>query len=358
MLLTAGLGERMLPLTAHAPKPALPVLGRPLVVQSLRWLRACDPDWVVLNLHHHGEQLRRMLGCGGDFGTPPLRYSPESVLLGTGGGIRRAASMLRDGLADGVVIVCNGDFLSDIDLASAVAAHRRSGDVATLVLAPEREGYAAVELDADGRVLALNGHPAVDPARVARRCLFTGCHILAPELLDKIPERMPSDIVKDVYRGLAAERALGSFIHDGFWWEFGSPEQYLDGSLELVRRSWAAQRKLTEHDPLLELDDAVAACGAGVRHHAEARFRGHVALGFATEIGREARITDTVVMPEAWVGPSVQLTRCIVGRGAELPAGFEARSALICAAADDVPVTPPIRREGGLLIRPIDDARP
>ena len=62
MLLTAGLGERMLPLTAGIPKPSLPVLGRPLVVQLLRWLQGCEPQWVVLNLHHHGGDIQRLLG--------------------------------------------------------------------------------------------------------------------------------------------------------------------------------------------------------------------------------------------------------------------------------------------------------
>lgn len=359
MLLTAGLGERMLPLTAGIPKPSLPVLGRPLVVQLLRWLQGCEPQWVVLNLHHHGGDIQRLLGSGGDYGLPPIRYSHEQVLLGTGGGLRQAAPSLRDGEGLAVpdaLIVSNGDFLSDIDLQAALAAHRRSGDLATLVLAPPRPGYAAVEVDAAGRVLSLNGHPASDPAQVAQRLLFTGCHIISPDLLDLIPERMPSDIVRDVYRDLAARRALGSVLHEGFWWEFGSPEQYLAGSLELIRRSADACRKITEHDVLYELDDAIAACGAGVHYHPGSRFRGRVALGFATEIGKDSVITDSMIMPEAWIGPGCRLTRCIVGRGAELPAGYEATAALICGVTSlDGDPLPPVRREGSLLVRPMVD---
>jgi hypothetical protein len=173
MMLTAGVGERMLPLTLGVPKPALTVLGRPLVVQILNRLGRAGVDQAVLNLHHHPDVLRDLLERnGGCVDAPAIRFSLEETILGTGGGLRRAAPMLRD---DGPIVVINGDFLADIDLPAALAHHRASGLPATLVLTSARPGYSEIEIDAAGRVLSLAGQPATDADRVAGRRLFTGC---------------------------------------------------------------------------------------------------------------------------------------------------------------------------------------
>ena len=117
MLLAAGLGTRMLPLTLTAPKPLLPVLGRAMARQTLRRLGGFGVEQAVLNLHHMPDRVREDLGEGAEDGLPRLSYTQEPQLLGTGGGIGNAAPHLR---GDGAFVVCNGDFLADIDLDAAL----------------------------------------------------------------------------------------------------------------------------------------------------------------------------------------------------------------------------------------------
>ena len=354
MMLAAGFGERMFPLTESMPKPAIPVLGRPIAIQTLRWIGGFQPEHVVLNLHHLADVIVDLLGDGTDYGLPPLRYSKEDKILGTAGGVRNARELLA---GDGPIVICNADFLCDIDIAAALEAHRASGLPATLVLAGHRPGYSRVEVDAEGRILTLAGRPGVDRSRVAAEYLFTGCHIVDEELLDALPDDDPSDWVRHLYWDLAAEGRLGAYVHGGFWREFGSPRQYLEGSLSLLEHSARSRRRVTDHDPVRRLGGAVGALGPAVKYHGRARFRGYVALGFATHISADCRIEDSVVMPESWVGPSCRLRQCIVGPGVELPADFEASRSLICAPpAESNGRAPAMRIEGDLAVIPMKES--
>jgi NDP-sugar pyrophosphorylase family protein len=349
MLLTAGLGERMFPLTLAQPKPAIPVLGRPIVVQLLHWLRQRGVDEAVLNLHYFPQAIRAIVGEGDCPGLPAVRYSCErEAILGTAGGLRHAAELLR---GDGPIVVCNSDFLSDIDLQAALETHRSSGCLATLVLAPPRPGYSVVRCDAAGRVISIGGTPDVEPSRVAGEHLFTGCHIIEEELLERIPAGRPSDIVRDVYRRLSADGRLGSVVHDGFWWEFGSPELYLDGCLRLLDCAPEERARISnEHDAIRALGGATVAVGPGAEIQDGVRFRGRAALGYSSFVSEGVSIEDSVVMPEAWIGPDCVLRRSIVAQGVELPAGTRCEDRVVCADLDPELTLPPgTRREAGML---------
>jgi NDP-sugar pyrophosphorylase family protein len=356
MLLTAGVGRRMFPLTLSQPKPAIPVLGRPLVVQVLHWLGLKGVDEAALNLFHLPDGIKRILGDGKVPGLPVVHYSHEERLLGTGGGLRQAAPLLR---GDGPVVVCNSDFLSDIDLAAALEAHLASDHPATLVLAPWRPGYAVVQRADDGRVLSLAGERPSDADGADGHWLFTGCHIIDEAWLDRIPADGPCCIVRDVYRPLAAEGRLGSYTHAGFWWEFGSPELYLDGCLHLL--SQPAERLnviSSEHDPIRRLGDADAAVGPGADFDDGVKFVGGVALGYSSYVSEQTRVEDSVIMPEAWIGPRCRLRRSVIAQGLELPAGVVSEDELICADPDpSLELPPTTRRTAGMLFHsfaPVD----
>jgi len=352
MLLAAGKGERMYPLTLELPKAAIPVLGRPMALQILHRMTQAGVDEAVINLHHLPHKLREVLANGADDRLPALHFSHEETILGTAGGLRRAAPLLR---GDGPVLVHNGDSLADIDLPAAVRAHRESGHLATLVLAPARAGYSTVDVDNAGRVLSLAGKPAVEPGRFAAPHLFTGCHILDESLLERIPAEGVSDIVLHVYRDLAAEGRLGSFVHDGFWWEFGSPELYLEGSLKLLGLTPAQRSNVACHDPVHTLESATIAIGAGATMGSGTRIEGRIALGFASGVDRDCFLEDSVVMPETWIGPRCRLKRAIIAPGLELPADFEAEQALVCRDPDPGgSLAPSTRRRDDLLIHSFD----
>jgi len=344
MLLAAGYGERMLPITRVVPKPLIPVLGRPLAPQILSRLATEGIDQVVMNLHHLPQTLRDTLGDGTAIGLCALHYSlEEGQLLGTGGGLAHAAEHLRGA---GTILVRNSDFLADIPLSQAIASHLRSGCLATIVLAPHRPGFTAVTIDDRHRVVAFGGDHAGG-------YLFTGYHVIEESVLDLIPRGAPSDIVRDIYFGLAADRRLNAHVHDGFWWEFGSPRDYLEGSMRLVALPSEKRVRLGDFDVVRPVGDAIAAIGAGADLNAPGiRLAGTLAIGMGAMVGEGATLEDTVVMPEAWVGPGSTLRRCIVGPGTEIPLGFTAFDALLATDIDrDAAPDRGIERVSGLLVR-------
>lgn len=354
MLLAAGLGNRMLPLTRILPKPTIPVLGRPIAAQILRRLADFGVSRAVVNLHHMPERLRSVLADGSDLGLEGIHYAHEETILGTGGGIRNAASELR---GDGDFLVHNADFLSDVDLAALLTAHRSSGCLATLVLVPSRPPYTFVDIDSSNRVVSIGGHPEPPADATARNYLFTGLHVLSDELVDRIPAEGPSNIVTDVYLNLVAERKLGAFVHDGFWWEFGDPGNYLEGSLRLLELPPERTASIAMTDPIRELDEARVAVGEGSDFHSGVSLVGRVVVGMAAMIGEGSTVEDSVVMPEAWVSPGSRIRRTIVGPGTELPIGCELQDVLICVDPDPEAAPPPgATREDGLLFTPLPPA--
>ncbi len=174
MVLAAGLGTRLRPLTDILPKPLLPVAGRPLLEWNLLLLKRHGITEVIINLHHLGEQIVRALGDGARLGLR-LAYSHEPTLQGTGGGIKQAAPFLKDG----AFLVLNGDTLSDCDLTALIATHRASGALATLAVRddPEAATWGPVALDAQGRILQINGKPPLaEPRAALPACMFAGIH--------------------------------------------------------------------------------------------------------------------------------------------------------------------------------------
>ena len=349
MLLAAGYGERMLPITRVVPKPLIPVLGRPLAPQILARLGAEGIHEAVINLHHLPRLLRDVLGDGSSFGLRALHYSMEEErLLGTGGGLAHAATLLKGA---GTILVRNSDFLADIPLAAVMASHLRSGCDATLVLAPQRAGYTPVAIDDRHRVTGFG-------KATGGKHLFTGYHLIEESVLDLIPPGEPSDIVRDVYFDLAAKGHLNAYVHDGFWWEFGDPAAYLEGSRRVVALPAERRVHLGDFDVVRSLGRAVAAIGAGADIGALGiQFVGKLAIGMGVMVGHGARLEDTVVMPEAWIGPGSSLQSCIVGSGTEVPVNFSAENALVVTDTDaKAPLSPGVERVDGLLVRQFSKA--
>lgn len=344
MLLAAGVGERMLPITRALPKPLIPVLGRALAPQILSRLATEGIEDAVINLHHLPKALRDALGDGALLGLQALHYSlEEEFLLGTGGGLARAAALLK---GDGPIVVRNSDFVADIPLAKVIASHIRSGCPATIVLAPHRAGYTRVAVDDHLRVAGFGGEHG-------GRYLFTGYHVIDESVLELIPGGRPSDIVQEVYFELAASGRLNACIHDGFWWEFGDPRSYLEGSMRLVGLPAERRVRLGDFDVVRAVGDSIAAIGPGADLSGRGiELVGTLAIGMGALIGDGVTVEDSVIMPEAWIGPGSKLSRCIVGPGTEIPAGFEGSEALLATDFNPGEAPPPeTERVSGILVR-------
>jgi len=348
MVLCAGLGERLLPLTRILPKPALPVLGRPLVCQILARLAREGIREAVLNLHHLPSRLIELVGNGEEIGLDRVHYSHETEILGTAGALRHAADSFQ---GERAILVHNGDFLSDIPVGAVLETHRRSACLATLAVVPHRSGFTEVHVDEDLKVRGFGrSNRAKDRGRAY---LFTGFQVVSTELLEGIPAGRPSDLVRDVYMDLAASGRIAAFVHEGFWWEFGSAASFLEGCLKLLELPSATRARIADTDPIRDLDGARIAVGPGADFHAGGiALKGRVALGFASLVGEGSTIEDSVVMNEAWIGPGCHLKRVIVGPEAELPAGTHLEQVLVCPdVAPEEPPPPGTERWHGHLVR-------
>jgi NDP-sugar pyrophosphorylase family protein len=220
MVLAAGLGTRLRPLTNDRPKALVDVGGRPVIAYNLALLRRFGITDVVVNLHHHGEALRAALGDGAAFGVR-IAYSPEDPLLDTGGGIRHAQALL----GRGDVLVMNGDTIVDLALDELIARHRATNAAATLVLRrdPDQARYGEIEIDADDRIRRFLGVPAHVATPLAP-FMFAGVHVLSPEVFRFMPSGGAFSITRATYPAmLAAGSALYGYRFDGFWRVIDTP---------------------------------------------------------------------------------------------------------------------------------------
>jgi NDP-sugar pyrophosphorylase family protein len=295
LVLAAGRGERLRPLTATLPKPLLSVAGRPLLAWTLERLRAAGCEAVAINLHHLGSQIRDTFGDR--FRGLPLVYSQERELLGTAGALPPLRAFLEQ--ADRVLVV-NGDSLCRWPLETLLAAHARRKPAATLLVhrkADPRAFGGGVALEEDTITAFRPGSLAHASAR--RHLVFAGAQVLEPELLARIPEG-PGDLVTALYDPLLAEGApLAAVVTERLWHDLGTPRRYLDGVLDWTFRGSAQAARVVK--------------GAEVDKSAVLR-RTIVEAG--AHVDAEADLRGCVVMPGAKIGKGVRLNRSVVGPGA------------------------------------------
>ncbi|HVR69282.1 MAG TPA: NDP-sugar synthase [Vicinamibacteria bacterium] len=301
MILAAGLGTRMRPLTLLAAKPVLPVLNRPLLHWTLEALARAGVRDVVVNTHHLAATVRRALGDGAAFGLR-IRYAHERRILGTGGGPRA----VRRFFDREPFLLVNGDVLFDFDLRAVVERHRAAGVRATLVLRghPDVESYGGVVTGRDGLIRSIAGLPR--PA-AGRGALFTGVHVMDPVLLERLPPG-PSDSVRDLYAPLLAEgeRLLGLRVRSA-WYDFGSPSLYLASQIAMMSRGFGGPPR-----PLLVHPQA--------RVHERSRLRRCI-VGRRCVVEEGAEVSDSVLWEGARVGAFARVRHSVLATGARVGAG-------------------------------------
>ncbi len=253
MVLAAGRGERLRPLTDRLPKPMIPVAGKPLIGHTLTYLRNCGIREVVVNLHHLGDLIQEYVGDGRQWDLRVF-YSWERRLLGTGGGIQKASPYL----FEEAFLVMNADILVELDLQEVVRFHRQNNAAVTLVLRrdPEVERYGVIETDGYGQVRQFLGKLDVGSGPW-NRLMFTGVHVLEPLVFSYMNPPGFSFSIIDVYLAMlrAGERILG-YEMKGFWTDLGTTTRYEDLQRMLERREIAIHK-------------LVHGCGAGSSSPAE-----------------------------------------------------------------------------------------
>lgn len=332
MVLCAGLGTRLKPLTERLPKPAAPVCGLPLVRYVLARLAAAGVSRAVVNVHHLAPAMEAAARASAEAVGLPLAVSREQVIAGTGGALREARALLQGAEA---VVLWNGDVLYDLDLAPALAAHRAGGALATMVLAPMPPGggYAAVEVDGDGAVRRIAGRgpggPRLEPLH------FTGVHLLSPALLEAIPATpFACDVNRDVYPPLLAGGLVRAHPGAGYWNELGTPARYLQANLDLLCGA-VPLAGVRGADPFAGLEAGSGVwLGPAVRVEPGATLEGPALIGPGSHLeGGSA------------VGP-----HAVLGAGCRVPAGATVRDSLVW---DGTALAPGEALEGAIAAGPI-----
>ncbi|MBN2340914.1 MAG: NDP-sugar synthase [Deltaproteobacteria bacterium] len=228
MILAAGLGTRLRPLTNDIPKPMVPVLGIPNIERIVLHLREQGITDFAVNLHYCPEPLRAYMGDGSRLGVH-IEFFYEPEILGTGGGIRNMLSHM----GTEPCIVVNGDVLFMPRIEPLVAAHQRSGALASMVVrkSSDAEALGAVGLDADGRVNRLVWAGDQQNTNVY---MFTGMHIVEPTLVERLPEN--GCIVRQCYIPMVEhDDALFGIVENTFFCDLGTPSDYLEAHLQIAR---------------------------------------------------------------------------------------------------------------------------
>jgi mannose-1-phosphate guanylyltransferase len=312
MVLCAGLGTRLRPLTSLLPKAAVPVCGLPLVRWSLGLLAGAGIRRVVVNVHHLPEAMAAAAGAAAAALGLDLAVSREPVIAGTGGALREAGAFLRGSDA---VVVLNGDVLFDVDLGSALSAHLASGALATMVLQamPAGAGYAAVELDEGGRVRRIAGVFGPGGAGLTP-WHFPGVHLVSPELLGLVPATpFEVDVNRHVYPPLLARGLVRGVLSSGAWSDLGTPARYLAANLEVAAGRLPLGRFGLEGPPPRVAPDAVVDPGAWVAADA--------VIGAGCRVPAGARVERAVLWPGTILRPGEAVVDAIAAGELRVPAG-------------------------------------
>ena len=287
ILLAAGFGTRLWPLTVDRAKPAVPFLGRPLITGLVERLKACGFDTIVVNTHHRAESIRTALTDH-----PDVHFSHEPEILGTAGGPAQARDL---GLlaTDQDLLIVNGKLYTEIDFAAVMSAHRATGAAVTMALRKNsaRAHFREVLLD-DGRVVGFG------PGRIPEGPdphLFTGIHAVSAKVLQGM-QPVFSDTIRDVYPPLIdAGRVHAHLSEKGRWWEFSTPERY-----------WSLHRQAH-----------LEGWGQSVCADPTARWVD------------DGRVVDAILWSGVEVEPGATVRRAIVGQGVRIAAGETAEDCIV-----------------------------
>ncbi|HEX5708304.1 MAG TPA: NDP-sugar synthase, partial [Pyrinomonadaceae bacterium] len=292
MILAAGYGTRLWPLTIDRAKPAIPFMGRPLVGYVAEYLARFGCNEVAVNLHHRPESVRAALGDGSRFGVR-LEYVEEPVILGTSGALDNARYFFENE----TFVVVNGKIATDIDLNLAFETHRRTGALATLVLQRNdaRERFSTVDVS-DGLVRGFGPSPSKEDAGGDVPLMFTGIQILEPRIFDFIPRGVFSHTTTEVYpKAIERGERVAAHVAEGYWYELSTIPRYLDISLALMKREGVETivGEGAQIEPGADVSEAVLWEGALVESGARVR---RAVLGAGVRVAAGEVVEDAAVV--------------------------------------------------------------
>jgi mannose-1-phosphate guanylyltransferase len=316
VVLVGGQGTRLRPLTLSTPKPMLPVAGVPFLTHQLTRLAAAGVEHVVLATSYRSEVFVDHFADGSALGLE-VEFATETEALGTGGGIRNVASLLRSGPAD-PVLVLNGDVLSGHDMAEQVRRHTAAAAAVTLHLVEvdDARPFGCVPTDPAGRVLAFVEKSPDPPTNR----INAGCYVFRRDVIDAIPAGRVVSVERDTFPGLLAAGALlCGYVEPAYWLDVGTPRALVRGSADVVlgRVPGAFVDRPGEAlvDPSASVDGA--------------RVDGGSSVGASAVIAPGAQVTGSIVLAGARIGAGSLVVDAVIGAGARIGAHCHIRDAVV-----------------------------
>ena len=300
MILAAGYGTRLRPITYLLPKPMVPLCGKPLIAWAIEALMRAGVRDFVVNLHHLPDAIRRDLPPR--FPDAHFDFSFEPEILGTGGGVRKVRSLLE---GEDEFLLVNGDSVASPPYDELLAARKRRDSLAALTLRhpPPNDRFTPVFFK-DGLITGFGEGRG-------EALMFSGTHAISSRIFGYLPDRDFSGIVEDVYKPLLESGAetLAGVVDDGLWFDIGTPQRYLDASRSMPN------------------------CAA---------------IGARSTI--EGEVRNSVIWDDCRIGRGVKLESCIVAHGVTIASSMRLRNAIVCRDDVSIPRDAGYRFESGLVI--------
>jgi len=330
MVLAAGKGTRLFPLTGVIPKPMAPVAGKPVLQHIFELLARTGVEEVHVNVHYLADVILGCYGVETQMDGARIHFTREERLMGTAGGIKRVSERF-----DETFVVVMGDALTDVDVREVVAFHKEKGAIATLALVPvlDTSQYGVAELDAAKNVLRFQEKPKAEEA--VGNLANTGIYVFEPDALEYVPEDTFFDFAEDVFPRLleAGEKVVG-YEGDFYWSDIGTLESYraaqrdaLAGrvAVEVPGERWGKgltrSKKARIHPSAYGHIEGYAVVGEEAEVGRGASLREFVTIGDSCRVGEAATVKRSVLLAGSSVGREAYLEDCILGPGYEVRPG-------------------------------------
>lgn len=324
MILAAGFGTRLKPLTLGLPKPMFPVLNRPLLEHTLNLLSSQGVQDIIVNVHHLPERIVEYFGDGAEFGVR-LQFSQEDEILGTAGGLKKAQSFLEQG----TFLVMNSDVLADIDLNNVLSFHKEKKSCLTLVVRQdaEPEKYRPIELTQDERISRFVNASIKNPPTVTQRVMFTGIQIMEPEIFSRIPAGRFYGTTEDVFPMMIEEGLpVYGFLHDKYWIDMGTRETYIQAQSDALDGKLSLKTKTSRvsEGPLIVPPVHI---GKGCEIAQDSQVGPHAVLGDGCRIRSGAVVENSILWDNATIGSRATVLNSIIGTDVAIENGEQVMNA-------------------------------
>ena len=312
MILAAGFGARLKPLTLRLPKPMFPVLNQPLLEHTLKFLSSQGIQDIIINVHHLPKKIVEHFGDGSDFGVR-LVFSIEEKILGTAGGLKKAEEFLQKE----TFLVMNSDVLADINLANILKFHKEKNAYLTLVVRQDAnpEKYKPIQLADDGRITRFVDASFNHPFQTTQRVMFTGIQIMEPEIFSRIPKDKFFGTTEDVFPSLVDEGLpVYGTLHEKYWIDIGTRETYIQAQADALEGKLILQTKssINAEGPLIVPPVHI---GKDCEISNDAQVGPHAVLGNGCRLRSGAMVENSILWEGVTIGSGATVKNSIIGRG-------------------------------------------